>query len=129
MTIVVAVATAVLAWLTSRYVRLTGELVEESRRSREPSVAVDFEMPDRSLRLIVCNYGRSPAKDVRITVLKDVTWLRGSQSRTGLADIGPVKNGISYLTPSRRLRYYLGFPNWKDTLDEGMEVSLQIRFR
>lgn len=71
-TFVVAAATVALAWLTSKYVRLTGKLVEETQRSREPSVTVDFEIPDHSLRLIIINHGMSPAKNIRISVLKDV---------------------------------------------------------
>jgi len=127
-TIVVAAATVALVWLTSRYVRLTGRMVEESQKSREPSVTVDFEIPDQSLRLVVENHGLSPAKNVRIAVLKDVQWLRMGKGRQGLADCGPVKEGISYLTPSRKLKYYLGFPNWNDASDDQMEASLRITY-
>jgi hypothetical protein len=103
-------------------------MVEESQKSREPSVTVDFEIPDRSLRLVVENHGLSPAKNVRIAVLKDVQWLRMGKGRQGLADCGPVKQGISYLTPSRKLKYYLGFPNWNDTPDDQIEASLRITY-
>jgi len=127
-TIVVAAATVALVWLTSRYVRLTGRMVEESQKSREPSVTVDFENPDRSLRLVVENRGLSPAKNVRIAVLKDAQWLRMGEGGQGLADCGPIKKGISYLTPSRKLKYFLGFPNWKDTSDDQMEASLRITY-
>lgn len=127
-TIVVAAATVALVWLTSRYVRLTGRMVEESQRSREPSVTVDFEIPDRSLRLVVENHGLSLAKNVRIAVLKDVQWLRMGAGRQGLAGCGAIKEGISYLTPSRKLKYYLGFPNWRDTSDDQMEASLRVTY-
>lgn len=127
-TIVVAGATVALVWLTSRYVRLTGRMVEESQKSREPSVTVDFEIPDRSLRLVVENHGLSPAKNVRIAVLKEVQWVRSGKAREGLAECGAVKNGISYLTPSRKLKYYLGFPNWNDISDGEMEASLRITY-
>jgi hypothetical protein len=127
-TIVVAAATVALVWLTSRYVRLAGRMVEESQKSREPSVTVDFEIPDQSLRLVVENRGLSPAKNVRIAVLKDVQWLRMGTGRQGLADCGPIKEGISYLTPSRKLKYFLGFPNWTDTSDDQMEASLRVTY-
>ncbi len=127
-TIVVAGATVALVWLTSRYVRLTGRMLEESQKSRDPLVTVDFEIPDRSLRLVVENHGLSPAKNVRIAVLKDVRWVRMAKGRQGLAECGAVKRGISYLTPSRRLKYYLGFPNWNDASDEQMEASLRITY-
>jgi hypothetical protein len=39
-----------------------------------------------------------------------------------------VKEGISYLTPSRRLKYFLGYPSWNDTPDEQMEASLRITY-
>lgn len=127
-TIVVAAATVALVWLTSRYVRLTGRMVEESQKSREPSVTVDFEIPDASLRLVVENRGLSAAKNVRIAVLKDVQWLRMGKGRKGLADCAPMKEGISYLTPSRKLKYYLGIPNWRDTSSDQMEASLRVTY-
>jgi hypothetical protein len=127
-TIVVAVATVALVWLTSRYVRLTGRMVEESQKSREPSVTVDFENPDRSLRLVVENHGLSPAKNVRIAVSKDVQWLRMGKGQKGLADCGPVREGISYLAPSRKLKYYLGPPNWNDISEDRAEASLRITY-
>lgn len=127
-TIVVATATVVLVWLTSRYVLLTGKLVEETQRSREPSVTVDFEIHAHSLRLVVVNHGLSPAKNVRISVLKDVSWIQLGKKPAGLAEFGPIKEGISYLTPSRKLKYSLGFAKWKDTPDEQMEASLHITY-
>jgi len=126
-TVVVAAATVVLVWLTSRYVRLTGRLVEESQKSREPLVTVDFEIHDNSLRLVIVNHGLSPARNVRIHVLKDVGCLRRmSGNRTGLADCGPIKEGVSYLTPSRKLKYYLGHLNCKDIPEDQLETSLHI---
>jgi len=128
-TIVVAAATVALVWLTSRYVRLTSHMVEEMQKSREPSVMLDFEIPNHSLRLVVENHGLSPAKNVRIAVLKDVQWIQLGKGQQGLADFGPIKEGVSYLTPSRKLKYYLGFPSWKDdTPDEQMEASFRITY-
>ncbi|HUU98254.1 MAG TPA: hypothetical protein VM487_21180 [Phycisphaerae bacterium] len=127
-TIVVGGASVVLVWLTSRYVRLTGRLVEESQRSREPSVTIDFESPDSSLRLALENHGGSPAKNVRITVLKDVEWLRTGKASAGFAEVAPIREGVSYLTPSRKLKYYLGVPSWKDTPDEQMNASFRVTY-
>jgi hypothetical protein len=103
-------------------------MVEESQKSRDPLVTVDFEILDRSLRLVVENHGLSPAKNVRIAVLEDVQWVRMAKPRQGLAECGAVKKGISYLTPSRKLKYYLGFPNWNDPSNDQMEVSLRITY-
>lgn len=127
-TLVVAAATVVLACLTSHYVRLTARMVEEAQKSREPAVTLDFEIPDHSLRLVVENHGSSPARNVRIAVLKDVPWLQMRKDRQGLSQCSPVREGVSYLTPARKLKYYLGFPNWKDTPDEQMEATLRITY-
>ena len=127
-TLVVAVATVVLVWLTSHYVRLTARMVEETQKSREPAVTIDFEIPDHSLRLVVENHGASPAKNIRVSVLKDVPWLQMGKDRQGLAQCAPVREGVSYLTPSRKLKYFLGYPNWGDKPDEQMEASLRITY-
>src|SRR5574340_119341 len=115
-TIIVAITTIVLAWLTSRYVRLTGILVEETKLSRAPSVYVDFEMP-KDLRLVVANYGQSTAKNIKMKVLKDASWLKEDRC---LTESVPVKKGISHLTPGRKLKYYLGYPHWDGVKDEEM---------
>jgi hypothetical protein len=125
-TIIVAFATVVLVWLTSRYVRLTGHLVEETKLSRAPSVHIDFEMPNNQLRLVVANYGQSTAKNIKMTVLKDVAWLRTRKDASGLTGIAPIRNGISHLTPGRKLKYYLGYPNWNGIKDEDMAVSIRV---
>jgi hypothetical protein len=127
-TLVVAAATVVLVWLTSRYVRLTGRMAEEAQKSREPSVTVDFEMPDPFLRVVIENHGLSPAKNVRITILKDVQWLEGRNGQQGLASCAPVTVGVSYLTPSRKLKYLVGAPNWSGKRDEQMEASLRVTY-
>ena len=112
----------------ARYVRLTARIVEESQRSREPAVTVDFEMPDHSLRLVIENHGLSPAKNTQIEVLKDVGWLSMGKGQTGLVAAGPIREGVSYLTPGRKLKYYLGFPQWTDTPDDEMETSLRVTY-
>lgn len=128
-TLVVAGANVVLVLLTSRYVRLTGRIVEESQKSREPFVTVDFELPDHTLRLVVENHGLTSARNVRIEVLRDVDWLNAGKGRTGIIHCGPVNEGVSYLTPSRKLKYLLGFPKWKDTPDDAMEASMRITYQ
>ena len=127
-TIVVAVATVLLAWLTLRYVRLTSRMLEETQRSREPLVTVDFELPDQLLRLVVSNHGLSPAQNIRIEVLKDVRWLQMRNGLAGLTDCAPMVQGISYLTPMRKLKYYLGHPNWQVVKDIEIVASLRVSF-
>lgn len=127
-TLVVAIATVVLVFLNSRYVRLTARIVEETQKSREPSVTADFEMPDHSLRLVVENHGLSPAKNVRFFIIKDVEWIKFPRTEGGLKNLGPIQNGISYLTPSRKLKYYIGYPRWNDTPDDKMSATFRISY-
>lgn len=127
-TIVVAGATVVLVWLTSRYVLLTARMLEEAQRSREPAVTVDFEMPDGTLRMVLMNLGSSTARNVWVHVIKDAPWLQTGKERRGIADSAPAREGVSYLTPTRRLMYFLGFPNWGDKPDEQLEVSLRVTY-
>lgn len=126
-TLVVAIATTVLAILTWRYVRLTAALVEENREAREPLVGIDFELPDRGLRMVVANYGQSPATNIRIRVLRDVDWAtRGDGG--GFANASPVADGISYLAPGRKLRYLLSYLPGEGTPAEGMVARFEVTY-
>ena len=127
-TAMVAIATVVLVWLTSRYVRLTGRMVEEMRKSREPVVICDFELPDGSLRFVVRNAGQTLAKNIRITIRQDIDCIRGRKGMTGVAGLPPIERGISYLAPGRTLKYYLGVPDLQGIENKEVLVSLQIEF-
>lgn len=127
-TIIVAVATVVLVWLTSRYVRMTGRLVEEAQKSREPSITLDFELPDIYLRLVIENHGLSPAKNICITVLKDMPLIKVGKENNGMAFCTPIKNGISYLSPLRKLKYFVGYLNLDGVSDDKMEISLRVSY-
>jgi hypothetical protein len=126
--LVAALATVVLAWLTARYVRVTAELLEESRRSRLPSVSLDFELPDHALRFVVANDGGSAARNIRFDVLKDVAWIRRMKASSGLAHLPPFTTGISYLAPARRLKYHFGYPNWKDVSSTDMMATIRVAY-
>jgi hypothetical protein len=125
-TVVITVATVVLAVLTFKYVRLTQMMVQEMKRSREPLVNVDFEMPDHTLRLVISNSGLSPAKNVRFRVTQDAKWIRDERGQHGLSEFPPIKNGISYLVPGRKLKFYLESPNWKTVANKDLNVSLVV---
>lgn len=107
-TIVVAVATVVLACLTSRYVRLTRELLDEARQNREPFVFVDFEFPEALGRFVVGNSGGGAAHNIRVNVTRDLPWLNTGRDFSGLSSLPPVKRGLSYLTQGRVLKYQIG---------------------
>ncbi len=117
-TAVVAIATVILVWLTSKYVRLTNYMVEDIKRSREPSINVDFELPDGFLRFAISNSGLSPAKNIRFLVQNDVDWIKDGSGNAGLARLAPIKNGISYLAPNRTLKYGVGLFSFKGTESE-----------
>lgn len=122
-TLVVAIATVVLVCLTSRYVRLTRSMLEETQKAREPAVTLDFEkMPDETIHLVVENHGLSPARNVQITVLKGAQLFKELQ---GFADNWPL-NGILYLTPLRKLKYYLGYLNLENITEEQMITTFRI---
>jgi hypothetical protein len=127
-TIVVTVATVVLAVLTRRYVMLTGRLVNESKRLRDPVVTVDFELPDHRLLTVVENHGLSPARNVRMEVLQDSDWVRGRGDECGIEDTQPVKAGVSYLTPGRKLKYEAGLPDWRHMPDGPIEVQFRVSY-
>jgi hypothetical protein len=111
--IVVAFATVVLVFLTGKYVRLTRAMVDEMKEAKEPDVHVDFELPERMLRLVIGNSGQSSARNVRFEIVSDVDCIRivVDQKNTlgGLASLPVFENGVSYLSPGRRLKFRVGF--------------------
>lgn len=127
-TVVVTVATVVLAILTRRYVMLTGSLVEESRRLHDPVVTVDFELPDFIVLLVIENHGVSPARNVRLVLQESGPWLRGLGEGEGLSDTQPFQSGVSYLTPGRRLKYQAGTMDWKAIGDAPAEVVIRLSY-
>jgi len=103
-------------------------MVDELKKSKEPVISVDFEMPDYSLRFIVKNIGQSPAKNIRFSVKKDADWIGGRNKQRGLLGCPPVDHGISYLVPGRTLKYFLGYPDWKEGGDQNLIISLRVDF-
>jgi len=106
--LIVTFATVLLAWLTSKYVKLTKHMVDAMRESREPSVYVDFELPDHMLRLTVGNSGQSPAKNITFDVTSDLPWLEFFDNHKGISSIKAIHSGISYLAPGRVLKFDAG---------------------
>ena len=72
--VISALATAYLAYLTSRYVKLTYEMVNEIKKSRNPLVIIDFieRMKGDSITKIdikISNKGLSSAKDINLNAV------------------------------------------------------------
>ena len=128
-TVAVAAASIVLARYTYNYVRLTKQILEEARESKEPIVYVDFEVLESLLRFTIGNSGRSAAVDIKITVEKDIPWLRFLNDQIGVAAIQVVKTGVSYLAPGRTLKYQAGvFRPARDSIENKvLQLFLQYR--
>lgn len=127
-TIVVAVATVFLVCLTSKYVRLTKHMVDDLRKSKDPAINVDFELPDHWLRFVVKNVGQSPAKNIKFMVRKDINLIQGQNDQHGLFGIPPIKHGISYLVPGRTIKYLVGLPDWRQNETQDLVISLLVKF-
>jgi hypothetical protein len=129
-TVVVCIATVVLVWLTSKYVRLTKHMADEMTRSREPAINVDFEYPKLIyLTLVISNAGQSAAKDVRFHVEKDLACLHGQKDGEGISSLNPIRNGISYLTPGRKLKYHAGFLAIPEESSEATLLRIRVSFK
>lgn len=123
-----SVANIFLAFITLLYVLLTYLLVRESLRARDPLLSVDFELRDSQLLLTVENRGMTPAKDIRIEVVRDSDWLTTASFGKSLSVHHAVRQGISYLAPSRKLLYLLAVPRLaKDSIDES-GIELRVSF-
>ena len=127
-TVVVTVATVVLAGLTFMYVRLTKHMVDDMKRSKEPAINVDFELVDRGLRIVIINSGLSSAKNIQFEVKKDISWIMNQGGLMGVSNVAPIENGVSYLVPGRTFKYRVGIPRWKEAKDDDMLLSLHITF-
>src|SRR5687768_16783189 len=97
------VATVVLARLTSKYVHLTGKLVEETRAARAPEVVIDLHFDNVIPRFVITNRGPTGAYNVRIKVSeKNVAWM-DSKHDLKIEELAPVKKGVSFLPPGRTM--------------------------
>lgn len=124
-----AVATVVLAWLTARYVRLTSRLVEETQAARAPEVVVDLQFEDAMPRLMLANRGPTPAYDVRIKVVdRKVAWTP-SKDETTIADLAPIKKGISFLPPGRMMRYTVYSIDLQRTLEAEAALEFDVSYK
>ena len=128
-TVAVAAATIVLARYTYKYVRLAKLLLEDSRESKEPIVYIDFEIPESVMRFTIGNSGRSAAVDIRITIEKDIPWLRFFNDQSGVGAIPVVKTGVSYLAPGRTLKYGAGVFRPAQDLTENKVLELLLQYK
>ena len=128
-TTVVTIATIVLARLTSRYVRLTADLLEHSRTSLKPSVFIDLEFHRQTVYFVIENRGGGTAHNVSFSVEKDVPWLKWPSAEPGgVSGLPCVRCGVSYLTPGRRLEFLVGVFHQLPQQGENTEIRLRVEF-
>ena len=107
---ITGIATAVLAIITFRYVRVTGHILEESRMIRldahKPEIAISLHRyktrGDCQATLRIENIGTGPARDVQFLTDLSVQ-IRGN---TPLEQIGFFKRRITYFGHGRQLESY-----------------------
>ncbi len=126
--LIVTLATVLLAWLTSRYVKLTKHMVDAMREIREPSVYVDFELPENMLRFTVGNAGQTPAKNVLFEIIEDINWLQFFKNKRGISSIAIITSGVSYLTPGRTLKFRAGYIEQEGIPKENSVLRMNVMY-
>ncbi len=127
-TLVVAVATAVLAYLTYRNVQLTNKMVTEMRAARAPYIFVELEIRKTGNVLAVGNSGQTAAVDIHFDVKQDASWVSLPNMKFYLNQTAPIEKGITYLPPGRTLRYLLGQLNVAGS-QEGDAIKLGVQYK
>jgi hypothetical protein len=102
-------------------------MLEETRASRGPTVYVDLELSSYEVKLIVGNSGLSPAHNLTFEVKESIPW-RKSEYHKGINGLAQIKNGISYLAPSRILKFTVGWLDWEKLKEFDSNVCFYVRY-
>lgn len=129
MTIIVTVANVFLVILTSIYVYLTRQIVNETKANRDPTVFVDLEFPEREARVAIGNSGQTPAVNIKFDVQEDVPWRGLGRYSEGLKGLEVIKNGVSYLPSNRTLKYSAGTPEWDKVDDKKRLLKIKVSYQ
>lgn len=122
-----AITAIILAWMTGKYVRLTGRMVAEMKAARQPIVFVDLEIHDLSeVVLLIGNSGEAPARHCRFEVEDHIPWHGKPQKTPG--QLPALKDGIAYLAPARTLRFRLGHVDWNKATAKAGWLNVTIHF-
>lgn len=122
-TSIVTIATIVLAVLTGIYVKLTSAMVAEMKSTRNPSVFVDLEFPDRGDTVLsVGNSGQAPAKNIKFDLKENIPWVGKFRN------MNILEKGVSYLPPGRILKFNIGTVDWKKLEETGGTLEVDITF-
>lgn len=122
---VAAIINAYAALQSQKFARKT---VREMQEAREPSVYLELEFPSHQSRIVVGNYGLSPALNVRFTVQDNAPWRAINVEPKNLSEAEVVQNGISFLGPGRTLRYIGGSLDWARLTKENGDINIEITF-
>ena len=128
-TIIITIATVVLATLTAIYVHHTKYMADEMKILREPNVTIDFEVPTYMIILTIGNSGLTPAIDVQFDTKSDISWLNFDENKQGFSQLPIVIEGISYLAPGRTLKFYAGNLGKSSEVREQNVLDLIIHYR
>lgn len=119
--VVVTLTNVVLTFLTYRYVRLTGGMLEHMRQAQTAAVAVDLTFDGHSAYLDIENTGSEVARNLKFERFTGLEW----------ADYDAMKEvrerGISYLPAGRTLRFALGYPSWNRVKEQPI-VVIELTF-
>ena len=125
--VIIGIATVVLAIITCRYVRVTKHILEESRLMRleahKPEIAVSlhrYKTRDYQATIRVENIGTGPAHDVQVLTDRSVQ-IKG---HTPLEQIGFLKRKIVYFGHGRHLESH---PFGVDLNQTPLEITVTYR--
>lgn len=121
-----ALATGFLAYLTYRYVKLTHNMVDEIKKSRNPLVFINFIEAVRGhymtkIIMTISNKGLSSAKDIKMRVKYEHPFMqietdKGNTTPVSLrlSELAIFRDGIPYLAPGKSISRRIGDINNKD---------------
>lgn len=121
--VLMIIVTAILVWITKKYVRYTFEMVEEIRTQNRPYVFLDFDMMNGKFDLSISNLGNRVAHNVTFELINDVENSRGKK----LSEKDVIKKGISYFPPQRR--FIFGFDYAQSFLSRDTAKFLHFKIK
>ena len=133
-----AIAVILAAIATIAYATLTYRMVGEMQRTREaqerPYVFVDLDRQEKSILLVISNYGNGPAANVSICFdQKPVVTFENAQEsqRIDISDLPLVLRGIPFMPPRREITTSIGlFSEYFEKVKaEGRPLSYTGRLR
>lgn len=130
-TVVTAVATGLLAFLTYRYVKLTNSILTINKEAifeqTRPYIVVQIESENHWIDLIIKNIGNRPAKDVSIEFDPPLSVLSAGVKEDQKMDYQPMLKQ-KFFAPNHRLHTAI-FPTSTVVDDPNCAKIFQVRIR